>query len=96
MTTEVVYPETPDLTIKVGDRVRSFDFPNNPLCYFVGTVVALREATQQYEIEVDCQYWMGEKEASNYCAKVLPPFNGQEGYYGPIRGVQRITEGEAA
>lgn len=90
----VAYPTTPDTTIAVGDRVRSFDFPDNPLCYFVGTVTNIRKDTEQYDIAVDYQYWMGEKEASNYCASVHPPLNGTKGLFGPIMGVQRVLDGE--
>ena len=88
------YPTVPDLSIKVGDRVRSFDFQNNPLCYFVGTVTALREDTRQYDIAVEYQVWNGEREASNYCASVHPPMNGVQGFFGLMRGVQRVLPGE--
>ena len=90
----VSYPTEPDTTIKVGDRVRSFDFPDNALCYFVGTVTAMREVAQQYDIEVEYQVWQGEREASNYCATVHPSFNGTQGFFGPLRGVQRVLPGE--
>lgn len=90
----VEFPETPDTTICVGDRVRSFDFPDNSLCYFVGTVIGIRPETEQYDISVEYQVWMGEREASNYCASVHPPLNGVEGLFGPFRGVQRVLASE--
>lgn len=90
----VQFPTEPDTTIKVGDRVRSFDFLDNSLCYFVGTVTKIRQDTQQYDIAVEYQVWQGEREASNYCASVHPPVNGQQGFFGPFRSVQRVLEGE--
>jgi hypothetical protein len=74
--------------------VRSFDFPDNALCYFVGTVTKLRPDTQQYDIVVDYQVWNGMREESNYCASVHPPFNGLRGIFGIIRGVQRVLPSE--
>lgn len=92
----VEYPTVPDTTIKVGDRVRSFDFPDNAQCYFVGTVSRLNIDNMQIDIAVEYQVWEGMREPTNYCASVHPPFNGLRGIFGPTRGVQRIVEGEEA
>ena len=88
----VDYPTQPDTTIAVGDIVRSFDFPGNATCYFVGTVTGITELGQ-YNIEVDYQVWEDKREPTNYCASVHPPINGTQGIFGPICGVQRITQG---
>lgn len=48
----VEYPLLADRTIAVGDRVRSFDFPGNPACYFVGKVTGTTKQ-EQYNIEVE-------------------------------------------
>lgn len=89
------YPTVPDRTIKVGDKVRSFDFVGNTECYFVGTVIAITPM-QQYDIKVDYQVWEGKKAKTNYCDRVVPPLNGLDGIFGLTRGVQRILEGEQA
>lgn len=92
----VEYPTVPNTTIKVGDRVRSFDFPDNAQCYWVGTVESILPATQQYRVKVEYQVWENERESDNYCDAVCPPINGLRGIFGPTRGVQRIVEGEEA
>jgi hypothetical protein len=91
----VAYPTAPDTTIKVGDRVRSFDFPGEADCYFVGMVESIT-VHKQYKIKVEYQVWEGKRvpDNQNYCAYVCPPLNGLEGFAGPIVSVQRITEGE--
>lgn len=91
----VEYPLLADRTIAVGDRVRSFDFPGNPACYFVGKVTGTTEQ-EQYNIEVEYQVWENMREPNNFCASVHPPVNGTLGIFGPMCGVQRIAEGEAA
>jgi hypothetical protein len=90
----IVYPTEPDTTIAIGDRVRSFDFPGEGSCYFVGTVARIDERQGLYVIDVDYQIWEGEKAETNYCAKVCPPVNGIPGLFGPFCGVQRVLEGE--
>ncbi len=92
---KVTYPVTPDYSIKVGDRVRSFDFPGNATCYFVGVVDAITPLGQ-YDIKVEYQVWLDERVADkdNYCARVMPPLNGMEGIFGETCGVQRIVETE--
>ena len=91
----VQYPTVADTTIKVGDRVRSYDFKGQDGCYFVGTVTNIRKDTEQYDIAVEYQVWMFEREASNYCASVHPPVNGTPSLLGGVHmGVQRVLEGE--
>lgn len=89
----VEYPRVPDLSIKVGDRVRSFDFPDNAQCYWVGTVESITRFGQ-YHIAVEYQVWEDNREDTNYCEAVCPPTNGQRGIFGLTRGVQRILPGE--
>lgn len=90
----VQYPVHPDTTIVVGDKVRSFDFPGDATCYFVGTVTKVRQDAEQYDIAVEYQVWEDEVQETNYCASVHPPLNGMRGIFGLVRGVQRIVEGE--
>jgi len=75
-----------DPTIKVGDRVRSYDFPerrddpDRPQSYVEGTVTALveREGCMRYEIRVDKRVVGGDvidmKNVSS--TTVYPPVNG--------------------
>ena len=95
---KVEYPLTPDTTIAVGDRVRSFDFINNAQCYFVGVVESLTPM-YQYKIKVEYQVWEGERTPAeqNYCGYVAPPINGSSEMFDTLpRGVQRVREGEEA
>ena len=91
----VTYPLEPDETIKVGDRVRSFDFHGDHTCYWVGTVQQVQADRGVYEIVVDFQVWEGERAKENYCWAVYPPINGQQGLFGRTRGVQRMEKGAA-
>lgn len=93
---KVYYPLEPDTTIRVGDRVRSFDFHGDSSCYFVGKVTGIDHSQNVYNIAVECQVWEGKRSKQNYCASVHPPINGQRGIFGLTRGVQRIAEGEEA
>lgn len=90
----VEYPTVPDLSIKVGDRVRSFDFGGNAECYFVGLVEEIKN--QQCKVKVEFQVWEAKRvpDSQNYCSYVLPPMNGLRGMFGLTRGVQRMEEGE--
>lgn len=88
------YPLEPDTTIRVGDRVRSFDFAGDDSCYWVGTVREIQQEKGVYEIVVDFQIWEGQRAKENYCWAVYPPINGQQGIFGLTRGVQRMAEGE--
>ena len=92
----VTYPTTPNTTIAVGDRVRSFDFVGNNDCYFVGTVESITDQLcfRQYNITVEYQIWDGKKAETNYCASVHPPVNGTHCLFGANCGVQRILPGE--
>lgn len=92
---KVEYPLTPDTTIAVGDRVRSFDFPGDPSCYFVGVVEEFTK-DKQYKIKVEYQVWNGlpVPPFQNYCGHVVPVFNGTPVRLAIACGVQRIAEGE--
>jgi hypothetical protein len=91
----VQYPLVPDLSITVGDKVRSFDFRDNAQCYFVGTVESITELGQ-YKIKVEYQVWEDQRvpDDQNYCSYVVPPVNGTQGIFGLLNGVQRILPGE--
>lgn len=49
--------------IRVGDRVRSYDFPERRDCYVEGKVAAIKEhhGCQQYLIQADKSVWRGEQ-----------------------------------
>lgn len=91
---KVFYPLEPDTTIKIGDRVRSFDFAGDATCYWVGTVTDIQYWRGTYEISVDFQVWEGKRSKDNYCEKLYPPINGEQGIFGRTRGVQRMVKGE--
>lgn len=73
--------------IKVGDRVRSYDFPDDPRedargCYYEGRVVAIGrfafdgEACDRYKIAVMKRYWLGKPQLLSVDRYVFPPANG--------------------
>lgn len=64
--------------IRVGDRVRSFDFEAHRDCYVEGTVTgfAYMEGCERYQIMAEQIVWAGQAEPApkGYC--VYPPVNG--------------------
>tara|TARA_R100000008_G_scaffold86770_1_gene81494 strand:- start:2179 stop:2445 length:267 start_codon:yes stop_codon:yes gene_type:complete len=80
--------------IKVGDRVRSFDFSDGPdgrslsgkrACYVEGEVVGFEhyQGCERYVIQVErCIFGGVEKDA--WPAKVYPPVNGTPKLFGGI------------
>lgn len=73
---KVYFPE-------IGDRVRSFDFPNRRDCYIEGTLLDIAEVGgyKQYEIEVNKQYIEG-KEVSFQYDRMYVPANGTRNQFG--------------
>lgn len=94
------YPATPDTTINVGDRVRSYDFPGNDACYIEGEVTHLQwhNGCNQYRIKVTARVWHGEREDNiERHTFVLAPVNGTDTTFGDVTcGVERINEGNPA
>lgn len=90
------------MTVKVGDRVRSFDFECRALtgpsaCYVEGEVLAIGDhfcrGYDQYHIKVDKQVFAGRETAVGQGLvgeMVYPPVNGVRGLFGPMNGVEKI------
>jgi hypothetical protein len=94
----------PDTSIKVGDKVRSYDFPQNfefgdfergEKCFVEGTVVDITHEPPfshgAYVIEVHRCVWDGE-EKSEFNEVVYPPVNGLDQMFSdyPTHGVIKI------
>lgn len=84
--------------IKVGDRVRSFDFPDRwrdltgpNACYVEGTVVGFAsQDCRRYEIKVERHVFSG-REMAGHAEFVFPPVNGTECLFGgTTNGVEKI------
>lgn len=85
------------LDIKVGDKVRSYDFPDSPrreLSYVIGTVTAISPSC--YTIAVSEGYWNGKFDRPYKAGERIatPPINGRPLMFGVSRthtdGVERI------
>ena len=88
-----LYPSQPDLTIKVGDYVRSYDFPGDVTCYMEGMVVDVDNFNGHYRIEVEKAVSNGKPSKVNPKGIViLPPMNGLQGMRGLTRGVVKIDK----
>lgn len=86
-------------TVRVGDKVRSYDFPEDLRedargCYFEGVVEAIglfefdNRSCERYRIRVTARKWMGKAE---YLTErhVYPPVNGT-----PVAGrLRKVTHG---
>jgi len=70
--------------IKVGDRVRSYDFQRDPECYVEGIVEGFHEAPdcKRYKIRVVRKVWAGEEVEEPYAGCVYPPLNGTPRMFG--------------
>lgn len=88
-----------DTSIKVGDRVKSYDFPDTTperleLCYKIGTVEAIEpvDSCDRYKIKVEKTIFRGEEDKEIYIDYVYPPVNGTvHGWSGKIyNGVIKI------
>jgi hypothetical protein len=88
--------------LKVGDRVRSFDFESRDLvgaraCYIEGTVLAIgvppREVCNcegHYHVRVDRQVFGGVERKELVGRMVYPPVNGTPGLFGATNGVEVV------
>ena len=87
---KLYYPRTPD-TVKVGDLVRSFDFPGQVDHYMVGEVTEVGEFS--YRIQRTQVVSNGVRKCDSACNPVIitAPKNGTEGFFGPSCGVQVIS-----
>ena len=87
------YPNTADTTIAVGDHVRSFDFFDNGEHYVEGVVTHILKGEGHFRVVVS-KHVVGGVHAQNSTLNgkiVMPPINGEEGFFGITRGVERIT-----
>jgi len=88
------------MQIKVGDNVRSFDFPDRSrdlegelACFVEGEVVDIifHETCNKYKIKVTREVWCGEE--MNQRQEILAPVNGTPRILeGVCDGVELITE----
>lgn len=88
-------------TIKVGDRVRSYDFPECPDrwargCYVEGTVTKIASCgfdghgCQRYHIRVEKQVWQHDPDTA-HMPMVYPPVNGTPTVLGRVTsGVEKV------
>lgn len=72
--------------IKVGNLVRSYDFPHDRKCYVEGIVEALteKEGCERYMIRVTRKVWAGEEVADPIREHVYPPVNGTPKLFGGV------------
>ena len=81
--------------IKVGNRVRSFDFSDRPggrdvtgerACYIEGTVVGFEslEGCERYVIHVKRDGFRGEEKTHRVGSKRYPPVNGTPTLFGDV------------
>ena len=70
--------------IKVGQRVRSYDFESSKDCYVEGIVEGFQrvEGCERYKILVDRKVWAGEEVEDPYRGHVFPPLNGTPKLFG--------------
>lgn len=86
--------------IKIGDRVRSFDFPGRVrdlegerACYAIGRVeeVVRRNGCDRYMIKVEYVVYRGSKEFASE-EFIYPPVNGTPTWLGEVcNGVEAIS-----
>jgi hypothetical protein len=91
------------MTIKIGSRVRSFDFDSRDLtgdyaCYVEGVVTAMPdiEGCTRYEILVDRVVFGGKETLISRDHWVTPPVNGTPKFFDDdvCNGVELITDNE--
>ena len=78
------------MKIKIGDRVRSYDFEGNDSCYMEGIVVDIAwyeknprlSSCERYKIDVKRQVWAG---------KVLTDHFSNDFVYPPVNGTQTLS-----
>lgn len=80
--------------IKVGNRVRSYDFARDRECYVEGIVEGFEqlEGCERYKIRVERKVWAGEEVESPYDGHVYPPLNGTPRLFGDVcSGVEFVS-----
>jgi hypothetical protein len=83
-------------TIRVGDRVRSYDFPGVTDCFVEGIVVGIGEEIEgcpRYRIRITGCVFQGRDVTDCSCPQefVFPPVNGTPRLFGGVcSGVQRL------
>jgi hypothetical protein len=82
--------------IKVGDRVRSYDFPGSrDDCYIEGVVEEvgiMLEGCPRYKIRGERIVWRGKDEGAPADPYVYPPVNGTPTLFGDVtNGVKRLA-----
>jgi hypothetical protein len=98
---EAIAQIIPDTTIQVGDKVKSYDFPDNLLydpkraesCFVEGTVMdfEVHEGCLRYKILVTRRVFGGQEETLKDMERyTFPPVNGTPTYSGVTFGVSRI------
>ena len=89
-------------TINIGDRVRTFDFPDatralegDHACYYTGTVEDITEAYhgEAYKIRVDGRVFTGTH--TDYDPYVFPPINGRPKLFGGVTDGVELIEAAA-
>ena len=79
--------------IKVGNRVRSYDFARDRECYVEGIVEGFErlEGCERYKIRVARKVWAGEEVENPYDGHVYPPLNGTPKLFGgECNGVELV------
>ena len=90
------YPSRPDLTLGVGDAVRSFDFPGRDDCYLDGVItgVVTLDGCPRYALRVDSAHYADQPDPQPPGPYVYPPVNGTLSWLGGVtRGVARLPDG---
>jgi hypothetical protein len=80
--------------IRIGNKVRSFDFQRHRDCYIEGIVEGFKEVEGciRYEIRVERKVWAGEEVAEPLACHVYPPLNGTPRTFGgECNGVELIA-----
>lgn len=71
--------------LKVGDKVRSYDFDGRKDCYVDGTLTEVQNDGEcdRYAIKVEAKVWCGVLE-SDFPEFVYPPVNGLPNWLGGV------------
>lgn len=84
--------------VKVGDRVRSFDFSHRRDCFVVGTVAGIDDADwdcPRYRVVAEYRVVQGEKDFGCEGTEFFPPVNGTPSLFGEATaGVEQYPEDE--
>ena len=74
------------MEIKIGSRVRAYDFPHARDCYVEGILEGFGEleGCRRYKIRVERKVWSGEEVPKPYRGHVYPPVNGTPKLFGGV------------